>query len=228
MATTLRQQVSTLKLIVMALSIVLIFCVLYYYQISPSLSETQANNKDDKVCLRLSDYNKLLQSPSHQEQQQRVALLSSNATINPASDRDIRVLKDPLFPALNRSETDTHNRTIDAINRKQLYNRTQDFTDRYRMVAYVTNPEDKKDSGGNVWKLMARQKDRNQADFYLIPANNNYDMKVMLNNDVITGNEKLRDIYTIPKTLSFKSPLLNDTPYEVTELPMTDMTDLYN
>jgi hypothetical protein len=147
MATTLRQQVSTLKLIVMALSIVLILCVLYYYQIRQSTSESQ--KKDDKVCLRLSDYNKLLQSPG--QQQQRVTLSSSNATINPASDRDIRVLKDPLFPAINRSETDTHNRTIDAINRKQLYTRTQDFTDRYRMVAYVTNPDDKKDSGGNVW-----------------------------------------------------------------------------
>jgi hypothetical protein len=223
MATTLRQQVSTLKFIVMVLSIGLMICVLYNYQIRESTSESQ--KKDDKVCLKLSDYNKLLQSPT---QHQQTTLSASDAPINRASDRDIRVLKDPLFPALNRSETDTHNRTIDAINRKQLYTRTQDFTDRYRMVAYVTNQDDKKDSGGNVWKLMGRNKDRNQAEFYLIPANNNYDMKVMLNNDVIAGNEKLRDIYTIPKTLSFKSPLLNDTPYEVTELPMTDMTDLYN
>lgn len=225
MATTLRQQVSTLKFIVMTLSILLILCVLYYYQIKNTTTEPQ--QKDDKVCLRLSDYNKLLQSPS-QKQQNYQNQSDKPSLFNHATDRDIRVLKDPLFPALNRSETDTHNHTIDAINRKQLYNRTQNFTDRYRMVAYITNPDDKKDSGGNVWKLMARQKDRNQAEFYLIPANNNFDMKIMLNNDVITSNEKLRDIYTIPKTLSFKSPLLNDTPYEVTELPMTDMTDLYN
>jgi hypothetical protein len=181
---------------------------------------TKPSQSDDKVCLRLSDYNKLLQSP-----EQRVP---NTTVVNRATERDMRVLRDPLYPALNRSETDVHNRTIDAINQKQLYNRTQDFTDRYRMVAYVTSPEDKKDSGGNVWKLMARSKDRNQGEFYLIPANNNYDMKIMLNNDIIAGNEKLRDVYTIPKVLSFKTPLLNDTPYEVTELPMTDMTDLYN
>jgi len=218
---TLKQQLSNMKFIVMILSVSMLLGVLYYYQ-TQIVKKEQKDGQGDKVCLRLSEYNKLLQEP-RQQPTQRVAISS-----NPAMDRDIRVLRDPLYPALNRSETDVHNGTIDAINRKQLYNRTQEFTDRYRMVAYVTNPEDKKDSGGNVWKLLARQNGRNQGDFYLIPANNNYDMKIMLNNDVIVGNEKLRDIYTIPKSLSFKSPLLNDTPYEVTELPMTDMTDLYN
>jgi hypothetical protein len=221
MATSLKQQVSYLKYIVIALCVCMLLGVLYYYQ-NQIVKNENKDGQGEKVCLRISDYNKLLQEPRQQPNQRVIA------SSNPAMDRDIRVLRDPLYPALNRSETDIHNTTIDAINRKQLYNRTQEFTDRYRMVAYVTNPEDKKDSGGNVWKLLARQNGRNQGDFYLIPANNNYDMKIMLNNDIVSGNEKLRDIYTIPKSLSFKSPLLNDTPYEVTELPMTDMTDLYN
>ncbi len=217
MATPLKRQVYALKVMVITLSIFVLVGAYFYLN-----RETSTPKTDDKVCLKLTEYNKLLQSPQVQLQQQQRPI------VNVASDRDIRVLKDPLYPALNRSETDVHNNTIDAINRKELYNKTQQFNDRYRMVAYVTNQDDKKDSGGNVWKLMARQSNRNQGDFYLIPANNNYDMKIMLTNDIIAGNEKLRDIYTIPKTLSFKTPLLNETPYEVIELPMTDMTDLYN
>lgn len=178
-----------------------------------------SSHANKQVCLKLTEYNRLLQMQSmpHIPQQQHSI----------AQERDVRVLKDPLFPAINRSETDVHNSVIHAIDKKQLYNRTQEYTDQYRMVAYVTNPDDKKDSGGNTWKLIARQRNRNQGDFYLIPANNNYDMKIMLTNDIVVGNEKLRDIYTVPKTLTFKSPLLNETPYEVTELPMGEITDLY-
>jgi hypothetical protein len=217
MATTLRQQVTFLRtsVIILLLFVIATLYYVYFYK------NTNSPEKDkDKVCMRLTDYNKLLQKPVIAE---TVAVRQNR----PSQERDLRVLRDPLYPALNRSETDTHDNVIGAIERKQLYNRTQEFTDRYRMVAYVTNPDDKKDSGGNVWKLMGRTKGRNQGDFYLIPANNNYDMKIMLTNDIVVG-ERIRDIYTIPKTLTFKSPLLNDTPYQVTELPMTDMTDLYN
>ena len=94
-------------------------------------------------------------------------------------------------------------------------------------MAYVTNQDVNKDSGGNTWKLLGRQKDKNQCEFFMIPANNNYDMKIMLNNDILVG-EKLRDIYSIPKQLSFKTPLLNESPYEVTEIPMNDFTNNYN
>lgn len=51
-------------------------------------------------------------------------------------------------------------------------------------------------------------------------------MKIMLNNEMLTG-EKLRDLYTIPKQLTFKTPLLNETPYEVSEIPMNDFTNNY-
>jgi hypothetical protein len=129
---------------------------------------------------------------------------------------------------LNRSESRVHDTTVQQIAKKNLYTTTQEFSDRYRLVAYVTSQDEKKDSGGNVWKLMARQKNRNQADFYMIPANNNYDMKVMLNNDIVTGGDKLRDVYTIPKSIAFNSPLLNTSHYEVTELPMNDFTNDYN
>jgi hypothetical protein len=149
----------------------------------------------------------------------------SNATNN--QDRDRRVLNDPLYPAYNRSEYDIHNSVVDAIERKELYNSTRDNNDRFRLVAYVSSSVDTMDAGGNKWKLIARNKDRNQAEFYLVPVDKNYDMKIMLNNDNVVG-ERLRDVYTIPNKLTFKSPLLHETQYDVVELPMTDLTSTYN
>jgi hypothetical protein len=149
----------------------------------------------------------------------------SNATNN--QDRDRRVLNDPLYPAYNRSEYDIHNSVVDAIERKELYNSTRDNNDRFRLVAYVSSSVDTMDAGGNKWKLIARNKDRNQAEFYLVPVDKNYDMKIMLNNDIVVG-ERLRDVYTIPNKLTFKSPLLHETQYDVVELPMTDLTSTYN
>lgn len=145
------------------------------------------------------------------------------------TDRDLRVLQDPLYPALNRSEYDIHNNVVSAIDEKQLYQSSQRYNDRYRLVAYVTSTNsgsDEKDAGGNRWKLMGKTKDRNNADFFLVPVDKNYDIKLMLDNNIVVG-EKLRDIYTIPKQLSFNSPLLHTTPYDVVELPMTDFTQSY-
>ncbi len=142
-------------------------------------------------------------------------------------ERDMRVLTDPLYPAYNRSEYDIHNSVVDAIERKQLFNNTREANDRFRLVAYVSSNVESQDAGGNKWKLIARMKDRNQAEFFLVPVDKNYDMKIMLNNDIVVG-ERLRDVYTIPKQLTFKTPLLHEQPYDVVELPMTDFTSTYH
>jgi len=212
--TTLRQQNKLLWIAFITLTVVIFLSIggLFIYMSSQK-------PHTDKVCITTKEFKSLHSNKPSQ-------LRTQEAVIDDSRDR--RVLNDPLYPALNRSEFDTHQGIAEKVKSKVLYNTTQDFTDRYRLVAYVTNQDQNKDSGGNTWKLMARQKDRNQAEFFMIPANNNYDMKVMLNNEMIVGNEKLRDTYTIPKQLTFKSPLLNETPYEVTELPMNDFTNAYN
>lgn len=207
--------------------VIVLFCLLMasilfnvFYMQKKLLVQVQTSAKahahnNQKVCMSQSEY-------------QQLTTQAKPVSLNYAEQRDRRVMTDDLYPALNRSETATHNGIVSQIAAKKLYTNTQEFTDGYRMVGYVTNPDEKKDSGGNTWKLVARQKNRNQADFFMIPTNNNYSMKIMLNNDIVTGNDKLQDIYTIPKQLQFKSPLLNETPYEVIELPMTDFTNGYN
>lgn len=213
-----KRQVVTLCWILLSLLVVSLLIIAYVF--------THQSNKDKdkestKICLREREYKELVAGT-------RANASQNGSKVSPASLRDRLVLNDPLYPALNRSETRTHDSTVQLVDKKQLYNSTQEFSDRYRLVAYVTSQDEKKDAGGNVWKLLARQRNRNQAEFYMIPANSNYDMKVMLNNDIVSGKEKLQDIYTIPKSLTFNSPLLNATPYEITELPMNDFTNAYN
>jgi hypothetical protein len=101
---------------------------------------------------------------------------------------------------------------------------TQDHNDTFRLVGYITNKDaTQQDVGGNTWKLFARQKDRHSSDFYMVPANKNYDVKIHVKDDMIQG-ERLRDLYTIPNTITFKSSMLNDTPYEFIEIPKSDLT----
>lgn len=221
---SMKQQKQWLWLVVVVLVILLVITlgVNSYYAIIMQKQTSRSNSSEEmkdtnKVCMRQKEYDALV--TQHQQNQR--------PTPRRADERDRLVLSDPLYPALNRSETRVHDGVTEQIARKNLYNTTQEFNDRYRLIGYVTNQGETKDSGGNVWKLMARESSKNQGEFYMIPANTNYDMKIMLNNDILTG-DKLRDIYTIPKTLSFKSPLLNDTPYEVIELPMNDFTNSYN
>jgi hypothetical protein len=171
-------------------------------------------NESNAVCMTRLEYDNLLMKSQLQQQQPPA----------PPS-RDMQVLTNPLHPPLNRSETPTHNSLRNEVEARNLYvPTTRDNLDRFRLVGYLTSKDaTSSDSGGNNWKLFARQKDRHSAEFYIIPANNNYDIKVMLTDDVVKGT-RLRDTYTIPNELSFNNPLLNKTPYEFVEIPKTDFT----
>lgn len=171
-------------------------------------------NESNAVCMTRVEYDSLLMKSQLQQQQ-------------PASppSRDMQVLTNPLHPPLNRSETPTHNSLRNEVEARNMYVPTsRDNLDRFRLVGYLTSKDaTSTDSGGNNWKLFARQKDRHSAEFYIIPANNNYDIKIMLKDNIVNGT-RLRDTYTIPNELSFNTPLLNKTPYEFVEIPTTDFT----
>jgi hypothetical protein len=216
--TSVKQQNKLLWLMLLVMIVIVLSGIAYLLYVHYA-----DNKKENKVCMSLKEYENIKDKTNIEPIKDNT--ISKVVSIDDSRDR--RVLHDPLYPALNRSEFDVHHSISEQIRKKNLYNTTQEFTDRYRLVGYVTNHDQDKDSGGNVWKLMARQKNKNQGEFFLIPANNNYDMKIMLNNDIVTG-EKLRDVYTIPKQLTFKTPLLNESPYEVTEIPMNDFTNNYN
>jgi hypothetical protein len=172
------------------------------------------NTNTEKICLSIPEYNKLL---------------SKNNCNSPPSiigdtveTRDRKVVEDQLYPPLNRSDNKTHSELVKNINSRRMYIQTNSINDKYRLVAYVTNNSEEKDVGNNNWKLFARQKDRNISDFYMKPTDNNNDMKVHITDDIVVG-DRLRDIYNIPKQITFNSPLFNKTPYNIVEIPKADL-----
>ena len=104
-----------------------------------------------------------------------------------------------------------------------MYVKTNNIDDTFRLVGYVTNNATDVDNGNNSWKLFGRQKDRHSSEFYMTPTNSNNDLKIPLTRDIIV-NDKLDDIYSIPNTLTFNSPLLNKEPYNVVEVPKADLS----
>ena len=208
--------------------IIIAYIYIYYYDIGevviknkrehisiPPIQETLPINK---VCLTLDEYNKLKNNVNN-DAKDNVEEIKTNHTI----DRDYKVLNDPLYPPLNRSDNRTHTDMVQKINRRDMYIRTNDLNDTYRLVAYLTNNSDDKDTGGNSWKLFARQKDRHISDFYMKPTDNNNDIKIPLTDEIVVGS-RLRDIYNIPNEITFNSPMLNNTPYYVMEVPKADLT----
>lgn len=145
------------------------------------------------------------------------------------TERDMRVLDDPLYPPLNRTDRVTYDGVVRQSDARNFNVPTQGSGDSYRLVGYLINSsDDTKDSGGNSWKLMARQKDRNEADFYIIPTNKDFDVKVPLTPEVFAGGSRFKSVDTVPMEVQLVSPLLSKTPYTFVELPKGSFSDGYN
>ena len=149
--------------------------------------------------------------------------IENSKSIDKAQERDIRVLQDPLYPPVNRSESSVYNMTRTAIDQKKLYVQSANYNDSFRLVGYLTSNDERKDSGGNSWKMFARQIYSNKSEFYLMPTNNNYDIKIPITDDIIASGYRLRDIYDIPSTIRFNTPLLNISEYTFIELPRNNL-----
>jgi hypothetical protein len=165
-----------------------------------------------KVCLDPDEYDGLVKNAS-----------TKPTSVQTVQVRDRRVLQDPLYPPLNRTDAGTYQDTMNSFRQRDaiLVNPSRDT---YRLVGYYVNKDEKKDAGGNVWKVFAREKDRNgNADFYMSPANNQVDMKIKVDDNMMPA-QRLKNIDNIPDRMTFKSPMLLDTPYEFMELPKSDLT----
>lgn len=209
-----------------SLLVISIICLVVYIVINNTPNKHKDKDVDNKVCLSLPEYQKLLLQKS-QPQQPLIIQQPIQQPPQQSSTRDYRVLNDQLYPPLNRTDAQTHTAFTANIENRNMYVPTRDIKDNYRLVGYVINNTDnEKDAGGNKWKLIAREKDRNTADFYMIPSDSRYDIKVAITDNIVT-NGRLRDIYTIPNSITFNSPLLNKTPYEFVEIPKTDYTSSY-
>ena len=164
------------------------------------------------------------QCPSVQKQE-------TNQNANASVDaRDRRVLSDPLYPALNRTDASTFTgiANMQRINNNSNNDSTDSYDsyDSYRLLGYLSNTQQERDAGMNNWKLFGRMKDRHQGEYYIIPANNNIDLKLPLTSDVVIG-ERLRDTFSLPPEMQFNSPMLNQGLYKFTEMPKGEIGSRY-
>lgn len=168
------------------------------------------DNDNDKICMTQRQFENITKPPPSINRKDTIV-------------RDYRVVKDDLFPPFNRSDTNTHTDLTNNIINRSMYVNTNNVNDTFRLVGYVTSTDSKRDAGNNSWKLFGRQKDRHFSEFYMSPTNNNNDVKIFLTDNIIVG-DRVRDIYAIPSSITFKSPMLNETPYQVVEIPKQDVS----
>jgi hypothetical protein len=149
--------------------------------------------------------------------------------IDPVSIRDRRVLHDPLYPPLGRTDRPTFDLLSQAKERGVFNFATRGTPDTFRIIGYMINKDELKDIGNNIWKIFGRQKYPSSSigEYYVIPANDHKtDIKIRIKDDMIIG-EKLRDIYSLPKYIQFKSTIFNKSKYEIIELDKSDLISDY-
>lgn len=132
---TIKQQKKILW--ILFFTMLLLVGLIGIYMILIKTKYNSGSGTDEKVCININEY-KRLHSEKNDETPSRTTKIIDDT-------RDRKVLNDPLYPALNRSEFDVHNSVVEQIQKKNLYNTTQEFTDRYHLVAYVTNQDANKD-----------------------------------------------------------------------------------
>lgn len=177
------------------------------------IDKYESNNQDnDKICMTQKQFDNITKPKSPPPVNRKDTIM-----------RDYRVVKDDLFPPFNRSDNNTHTDLANNIINRSMYINTNNVNDTFRLVGYVTSTDSKKDAGNNSWKLFGRQKDRHFSEFYMSPTNNNNDVKIFLTDNIIVG-DRVRDIYAIPNTITFRSPMLNESPYQVVEIPKQDIS----
>jgi hypothetical protein len=149
---------------------------------------------------------------------------------DPVVERDRAVLKDPIYPPLARTERPIFDHLLRESRDSNLNVPTRGSEDTFRPLAYLINTNKAKpDMGGDVWMLFGRQTFRgsSRGEFFASPVNDKRaDMKVPLKDDMMVG-EKVRDIYALPPSVTFKSPFFSDESYTVSELPKPDLTSRY-
>lgn len=196
---------------------VLFWTTLVLYRL---MNVTSFDNKacpPGQVCMTKTQFDKLLDRDSNPG---GVGYDPKLTRPSLTEERDRKVLSDPLYPALNRSNRGVFEGVLESSIKRQMNVPTNTYNDSYRQIGYLTNEDDPVRS----WKVMGKQTDRNRGSFYMIPTNKNYDMKIQLTDDIMAG-ERLRDIENIPSELTFKSPLLAQSPYVFSELPRGNFED---
>lgn len=187
----------------------------------------------------MSTYSQAHSTNSHAAQHQKIMMMASNPAPPPPPmidttaiirSRDRMVDEDRLYPPYDRNTVGVARQYIPEKMNGTFNYATRETSDEFRMIGYLSNSGTHTDQGGNTWKLYGRETHRGSgaAEFYVIPANRNYDIKLFVNNGMLqTNSERLRGIYDIPSSVSFNHPMFSKDPYHLELLPKSDMQSQY-
>lgn len=119
--------------------------------------------------------------------------------------RDRAVNNDPLYPPLNRGP---------------LPGAMHGDEGTFRLVGYLISS----DANGQKesWKLFGREKDRHRSEFYVTSTDKTMDLKVFLTDEIVSP--RLRDMYSLPDTVTINHPMFNAQTYKIVENPRSDLS----
>jgi hypothetical protein len=140
--------------------------------------------------------------------------------VDPVYIRDKKVLDDPLYPPLGRTDRPTFDLLMRHVNTQPdiFNNYTRGPPDTFRQLGYLT-PKDKSANIDNILILFGRAKYPNSdiGEFYLTSSNKLSDIKIPV--DQYTSN--IKKITDVPCVVNIFGNLFKGT-YDYMELPKAD------
>jgi hypothetical protein len=146
-----------------------------------------------------------------------IVINPNNTQIDPVALRDNRVLNDPLYPVINRTDRPTYDQLALYLSNRTIA--TRGNSDTFRQVGITVANDDKR----TKYLLMGRSiHGRPDGEFYLVEVNSNNMMKIPL---VDKSNRQLiKDIYNIPETLDINYGVLAGTTLTIQEIKTADLS----
>lgn len=140
-------------------------------------------------------------------------------SIDPVTERDRRVINDPLYPMINRTDRPTFDYLIRHPTFHGIPTRYRN-QDTYRPIAVAKINND-------FYNLMGRRSNPNSSkgDYYLSSLDKHKNIKIPLVDD--RNNPLIKDFDNIPETLDINYGILNGSTLEIQELKNADLTSGY-
>ena len=189
-----------------------------------SILEKQKNleNKIDTI-----DNNNNINNINNNNNNNNNNINNNNSQIDPVLDRDRRVISDPLYPIINRTDRPTFDYLIRNPSIRGIMTRYDDNLDTHRPIAIAKLNTGGVISKSDLYYLFGKRKSKNSSkgDYYLWAPNINNQIKIPLVDD--RNNPLIKDFDNIPSLLKIKDGIFAGATVEIQELNNADLISQY-
>jgi hypothetical protein len=146
---------------------------------------------------------------------------------DPVSDRDHRVINDPLYPLINRTDRPTFDYLIRNPIIRGIPTRYNDNLDTLRPIAIARLHVDGLNPKSELYYLLGRRTSRNSSkgEYYLWSANDNNRIKIPLTDD--RNNPIIKDFDNLPEQIEITNGVFAGSVLDIQELKNADLTSPY-